>query len=213
VSNSLGPAYRYAPDLDEMSAVGCALVELLGGSVSVHHKAPGLEWAPGKRVKAVFPAYAEPEDEKESPAISLDFAETKYDASQFTPFPLEETRGPDALGHGWVLWQDAEWTAEIVLEIWCSDSEMRGRVVRLVRETLQDPCSDVVRYGRAFEVPRYFGGAAKASIAPVGGRFEDGEVEGLRRHRIAYMTCEVHLPVLRAAQVTGLEVRIQVETT
>jgi len=191
-------SYPYWPDLDEATAVGLALADVLDG----------LEWAPGKKLKAVYAGWSEPEDVQVEPAVAVMPIEGTYEGSRSTPYEDEDSRKP-TVGAGYILMQDAEFTASVELLVWASDPEMRSRVVRCVREALQE--QDVMfkpsKYGLFIAVPRYFGGVVKASVAPQGVRYEDDQDEAEKRHRLAYVRVTVQLPVMRLVTAGGLEVR------
>jgi hypothetical protein len=196
--------YPYAPDLDELLAIGDAFVLRLAG----------LKWKRGHWLPegAVFATWAEPEDIAIFPSVAFLGAEGTYDASEMVPGPIESTRQP-LDGSGYVLWQDAEFVVEAQVLVWANDPETRSILVRAVREALQDNDNETCHYGTLLDCPRYFGGWSKVRVSPQAVRYEDNEVDSERRHLKAYLRVTCRLPVLRM-EATGepLETRIRLTT-
>lgn len=187
----MAEAFRYSEDLDEAGALGLALADLLRD----------LEYARGKRIKATFETYAEPEDIQKPPAVVVLSFEGDEDAGTMTPIELAETWNAST---GQLLVKDGEFTADAQILIWATDPRMRSRLVRAVRERLIDGTGDRAR--RLLDVPRYFGGVVRAVVEPKGRpRFEDSEDDAKRRHRLAYLTVGVQLDMLRIRTVPALQ--------
>lgn len=186
--------YVYEADLDEMLAVGDALVRAL----------EGLEYRPGHRVKEVFAAWAEPEEQMEYPSIAIiPDGEGVYDASHLTPAPYSDTVDATA---GIALWQDAEFVVRMGIRIYATDPVERSLIVRRVREVLQDPAGDT--YGVSLACPRYFGGVTRVQVTPLSVRYQDEQTEAMMRHRIAIIVVDCRLPVLRLAPAVMIQPRV-----
>lgn len=191
--------YRYAADLDECSAIGLAIATHLNG----------LAWATGKTLTAVYPEWADAETVRQPPAVAvmpIDGGTYSGESGGFGPSPIEETWDPAFQA---MLWQDGEFVTQVDLVVWATDIRMRSQVVRAIREAFQarEGATQIEPrgYGRVIPVARYFGGARPARVAPASIRFVDDPTEAEARHRVAYMTLNVQLPMLRVDSVLELE--------
>jgi hypothetical protein len=190
-------AERYAPTVDEATAIGRALRDLFSGA---------LRWE-GQRVDAVFSEWQEPPQEQVLPAIAVAPVSGEYSGSKPVPAECEESWDGEH-----VLMCDGEFTGVLSVAIWCTTPEMRGVLVRQVREVLQDRDTQERNvYGRTISVPDYFGGAAPAVVEPRAVAYEDTGDETFKRHRIATMQVSAQLPMLRLEAVGPLEVRVRQE--
>ena len=184
-------------NLDESLAVGAALVSRL--QALTYHSGQA------DKVKAVFAAWATPEDVREYPSIAVVVREADYDAQNLSPAVLDETY--DAVTKT-VLVQDAEWVSDVEVHIVCTDPVQRSRVVKAVRErlmgeTLWDGKAET--YGVDLSVPGYFGGVYPAKVSLRRVRFEDTDSLATQRERRAVLYATVRLPVLRRVSVAELQ--------
>jgi hypothetical protein len=197
---STPPAFPYAPEWDELLAIGDAIrLRLLGLRFSMNHPALGSD--------QVFTCTADPEDVQQIPSIAIIAASGTYGSESdptLSPGPDEESRFP-AHGAGHVLVDDGEFVAEIDLVVWASDPIMRSMLARAVREKLQQEVAGVYGkaiYGIDLPCPRYFGGYSKCHVSPVKTRLEDtgDDAKKRRRKQILTLRCVLSMYHVEGAQ-------------
>lgn len=188
--------YIYAPKYDEALAVVEAVKDAL----------KDLPWAQGKVIKAVVDEYAPAEQNRAYPSVVIrNITDGQYENT--CPRPLEQTRIPTT-GKGHVLFRDAEYVAQVELEVHATDKVMRSLVLRALRERIMSGTLDGT-YERGFPCPDYYGGVSDVMVSLRGVSHEDDGPEVQGRRRMAVMRLQARLPVLRVEGITDLLPRFE----
>lgn len=141
------------------------------------------------------------------PAISILGETMEIAADSLSPHILESTWVQEQRD-GWVLAQDGEAVCQCSVVVWATDGVARSRILRAVRERLQDTMSGL--YGVVVHVADYVGGV-DAIVTPLSVRYDDNPDAVRSRNRIATMAIEVRLPILRVQYAPPLDGRVRAE--
>lgn len=161
---------------------------------------------PGGRQLAfrqVFSSWAEPEDNAEYPsAVVYTPVDGRYDASKFTPGVSRRSELPD----GSFLMATSEMALDLTIEIWCTDPEERVGLMMLMEDALS-PLD--YRHGLLLELPHYHN--ERATYEMVSMRYEDTEIDAMRRYRKAVIIMRGSVPVVRVVKLPSTKLRTEVE--
>jgi hypothetical protein len=184
--------------LDESFAIGTAFEQRLRN----------LRYGnlPNDYLKKCFVTWAEPEDVREYPTVAIIIREGKYEAHSLSSTLLDETYNPTA---GTVLVQDAEFVTDVELHIVCNDPIQRSRVIRSIREALQEQEIWKKEIANLYlPVRTYQKNPVELSLLVTELRLIDTETEDMRRERKAILVVHTRMPVLREVQITELQPRV-----
>jgi hypothetical protein len=143
------------------------------------------------QLRRVYSSWAEPEDEARYPAAYVSSpGEGQYDASRFTPTVdhTERIAQPD----GRYVVHLAEFVATLAVEVWANDPQERMQLAAAIEDAF-NPLD--YRYGMLLDLPHYYG--LRADYAVQSMRYQDTEVDAMRRYRLAIFTLTASVPVVR----------------
>jgi hypothetical protein len=152
----------------------------------------------------VFSSWAEPEDEAQYPSAYVSMGAATYDASRFTP-GLDADQKVPAPDNRYAITL-AEMTADLSLELWCTDPVERAELVTAIEQAL-NPRIDV--YGMTLELPWFYNLRAVYSLSSL--QYIDSEEEAMRRYRRAVFTIAGQIPVIKLVSVPDAKPRVLLE--
>lgn len=184
--------YLYQPLHDCSHAICVALRDFLRG----------VKWSStGQGFKRVVCEWESPEQQHEYPSLVI--MPIKHgDFTNTTPHLMEETRIPEE-GPGHVLLKDAEYVANVDLQIVATNAPMRSCCKRAVYDALRGDGSDGT-YDLSIPAATYYGGVVNVAVFPISERNEDTAKEIGGRYRTGYVTVQARIPVVRVLGVVDL---------
>lgn len=158
--------------------------------------------------RSAFNTWAEPEDEADYPAVIVYGPEPgKYDASKLNPD--DSNLGERiALPDGRYLSSPAEYTQDLHVEVWCTDSEERKNAVIMTEAALT---ASTFMYGVRLELPHYFNQRATYELMSMG--YLDDQDHAIQRVRIARFIVRACVPLTRLLTISPAQIRIQDSVT
>jgi hypothetical protein len=142
------------------------------------------------RFEKVFDTWADAEHQATYPAGCVyGVGEGLYDAKRFVPVVTKREQIP---GDGRYAVQASELVQDLRCEIWANDPDERKELVAMVEDAMI-PVD--WRFGPLLELPHYYN--ARAGYAMVSISYEDGDVQAMRRYRLAVMTVRAIVSVIK----------------
>lgn len=175
--------YRYARDLDEITAIIDGMGEFL----------EAVEWTPGKRIRIVNRPSATRDMEAELPAVYI--AASGEWTRTGTSLVRQSVVGNDALS------LIAEFAGNLELVIIADEQEIRSLVLIAVREALDPDIKNTNTDGVTIPLPRYYGGFANLKGVVTNCEIEDSIENVLAGQFDGRVTFSCDLPIYKQVRL------------
>ena len=175
--------YRYARDLDEITAIIDGMGEFL----------EAVEWTPGKRIRVLNRPSATRDQEGELPCV---YIAASGEWTRTGPRLVRESViGNDALS------LVAEFVGNMDLVIIADDQEIRSLVLIAVREALDPNVKNTQTDGITIPLPRYYGGFANVKGVVTNCEIEDSIENVLAGQFDGRVTFSCDLPIYKQVKL------------